>query len=620
MSSPSRLVPLCAGLALGSAATWAFLHLHPIPPTAASALPAPRSSLPAGFPAPPPPPPRLADPEATTALDAFLALPALGDDATESAAIERADRLRALLTLLPSDNLAQLLAATADRRGRPEDRLRRIAFDAWAELAAPAAARWAAALETSSAIDATTRAWLTAQAVITWSRSDLDAAYAWAAALPADLARHVCGELLADLAATDPRRALALARSGDADLFTAVKAGLFHVWLAHDPAAAFATLGEDVFSQTGDASRGLPRDFARWAARDPQAALIWFNSHASAHASQLVDLLDKCADCDPPINFAPFADTLTEFARKNPGDGSLGYFFRNWLGQDSTVALRWLDTLPDAAVRAAVLAYSVRIESTNHPERALGLILLLPPGDARDQAYTRLFALWSLRSPDAALAWLENPASGPLADSPAAQIARAEALPLRSPEAALELWGKLASDDDRRQAAPGLARNWAISEPDAAAAWLFTQIPEGLNFDEASTAALSPAESEAMSSLLEPYTSHFYFYSQASATWIARDPAGFVAWAESLPSATQQRSALSSLTWTKPSGMPAHFEDSPDPSARLAVVATLKTPDLRDALLRDSLAGWTSFDAVAARRWAASHGAESLLPAAKNAP
>jgi hypothetical protein len=77
-----------------------------------------------------------------------------------------------------------------------------------------------------------------ASAALTWGETTFDPAYAWASALPdtklgADLAR----ELLAQLAATDPTRALALARAAGDEFFKASQQALFTAWAEKDPAA-----------------------------------------------------------------------------------------------------------------------------------------------------------------------------------------------------------------------------------------------------------------------------------------------------------------------------------------------------------------------------------------------
>ena len=237
MLSASRLVPLCAGLALGSAATWTLLNLHS-PPPATAALPLPGSSRPAAFPAPPPPPPRLAGTKATTALDAYLALPPLSDKAPAAELVARTGELRVLLTRLPVSLFERLLSALASRTGSAEARLRLLAFEVWTEHDAPAAARWAVALVPGESIDAPTRARYATTAALAWGATTFEPAYAWATTLPdiklgADLAR----ELLAHLAATDPTRALALARAAGDEFFKASQQALFTAWAEKDPAA-----------------------------------------------------------------------------------------------------------------------------------------------------------------------------------------------------------------------------------------------------------------------------------------------------------------------------------------------------------------------------------------------
>ena len=222
---------------------------------------------------------------------------------------------------------------------------------------------------------------------------------------------------------------------------------------------------------------------------------------------------------------------------------------------------------------------------------------------------------WSERDPDIALAWLDTPAGDALADSPAAQAALVGALAQQDPAAALARWQTLASAELRRVTAAAIARSWAHSEPDAATAWLFAQIPEGPHLDDRETRSRMPAvQNSAETARTHEHWTQLLAFKQTSSAWIARDPAGYLAWAETRPSPTQQRAALFALAWPD---HPAAEAEIPDPRARLALLSTLRDADIRRSLQRGYLAKWNEIDPASARRWATEHAATDLLPAPK---
>ncbi len=624
MKRPSGLVPLGLGLMLGASGALALRSIFPsAPPDAKASSSAAEAahriadaSTIGAFSA------RLSSSEADAALDAFLALAPLASDASELEITERALRLRALLTLLPVEHIARLLAITADRGGEPEARLRRLAFTAWTELDAPAAARWAAALGTDSpdsGIDAESRAHFAAEAALAWARDDFAAAFAWAAADPAPaVSLAVRAELLAALAATSPERALSLAREGGLDLFAAARDRIFDAWLDQDPAGAFTALGTDVFSEQSPRRRELPLALARWAARDMDSAFAWFDAQGLGRSLKesglLTSLVRTLAAQEPPPDFPRLAALLVTRAERGLGRDELGHLLREWMPRDSAAASAWLDRLPGAALRAEVLKTASFADGAD-PGQALAFARRLPEGPDREKAIADILSYWSERDPKEALAWLDSPAGADLVASPAAQAALVGALAQTDPSAALARWSALESEAARISASSTLARAWARAEPDAATAWLFAQLPEGPHIDDrAAFAALSPEENIAAGLRFEKHFHQLLAFKETSSAWIAQDPAGYLSWAESLPSATQRQAALYPLSWPE---QPAATADIPVPESRLALLSSIKDQAARDGMMRAYLAKWLETDQPAARRWVATHAAQNLLPAPK---
>src|SRR5690606_14903740 len=135
---------------------------------------------------------------------------------------------------LPDDRLEPLLAGLAPRTGGPETGLGRLIFDIWTERAAPAAAHWALAIT-----DKQQRNNHLAAATGAWARTDFDAPYAWSTGLTdSDLADHLAGGLLTQLAATNPRRAIELANARGDTFLTSKRIELFKVWAKTNPSDA----------------------------------------------------------------------------------------------------------------------------------------------------------------------------------------------------------------------------------------------------------------------------------------------------------------------------------------------------------------------------------------------
>ncbi len=623
MKRPTSLLPLGLGLVLGASGVLVYRALPPSPALDAAhrshARSVPES---AGNSFSPARLKRLSATEADAALDAYLALAPLASDASELDIAERALRLRSLLTLLPVEHTARLLAGTSDRGGEPEARLRRLAFTAWTELDAPAAARWAAALGTDSpdsGIDAESRARLVTEATLAWARDDFAAAYAWAAANPAPaVSVALRADLLAALAATAPERALALARDGGLYLFNAAGDRIFDAWLDQDPAAAFAALGTEVFSEQSPRRRWLPLALARWAARDMDSAFAWLDAQGLGRTHNesglLISLVRTLAAQEPPPDFSRLAALLATRADQGLGRDELGHLLREWMPRDSAAASAWLDQLPDATLRAEVLK-TASFAAGADPDQAIAFARRLPEGPDREKTIADILSFWSERDPAAALAWLDSPDAADLAASPAAQAALVGALAQTDPSAALARWNTLESEAARRAASSALARAWARAEPDAATAWLFAQIPEGPHPDDrAAFAALSPEENIAAGQRFEKHFQQLIAFKETSSAWIAQDPESYLAWAESLPSATQRQTALYSLAWSE---QPSASANQPAPGTRLALLSSIKDQAARDAMMRAYLAKWLETDQPAARRWVTTHAAQNLLPAPK---
>ncbi|MEY4489404.1 MAG: hypothetical protein RIQ79_1912 [Verrucomicrobiota bacterium] len=623
MSSPARLLPLCLGLAVGASASWV---LRPLvrPPAPAPAPPPISASPPPSALRPFSPsallllPPRLAGPDADAALDSYLALPPLAAKAPRADIAERSGRLRALLTLLPTSSLDRLFAALATRTGDAEGQLRRLAFDVWVERDAPAAALWAAALVPGEAINAQARSRYLTQAARAWARRDFDSAYTWASTLPdSALRKSVSGDLLARLAATDPTRALALARAGGEEFLAATQRDIFNAWAKNNPSAAILALGAPLLADNQGRWR-VAEMLGKWAVSDPQAAFAWLDTQSGLDPDTLRNtlwsLVNQVANNDKTSDLRPFADVLATRAQAGQGQRQLSDLLRSWSARDTPAALAWLDSIPDVALRNDLLAEAASNYSSDAPEKSIPLALRLPPGPLRDNALANTLGHWADDNPDAALAWLrahDDPSLTAVAERIQGQLLGK--LAANDPAAALARWQNLPANEARITAAPGIAKAWAKSDPAAAARWISAQLPELPNIGPADFGKLSPKEQADLQQKFMSYQGHFEVLQSTLSTWSRTDPAAAVAWAEGLTSPMLKEGLLMNMAQS----YGPYDADTPDRAVRADQIAAITEPAIRDRVLAPHLENWLRSDLKAAREWIDTHDALSPEKAAE---
>ncbi len=427
MGSASRLLPLCAGLALGSGAAWAFLHLHSTA-VVSSSRPGPNTSPPAAFSSLPPPSTRLSDSEATAALDAYLALPPLASRAPAAELNPRLHRLRSLLSILPASHLERLLSSLALRPGDAEGRLRTVAFTAWAEYAAPAAARWALALAPGEALDAKTRANYLQTAAKIWAETDFDTAYAWVNELadPA-LATDLAGQLLAILIATDPARALALAHARGDAFYAAHREALCKAWTKIDPGAAVRTFISEFYDRPND--EVIRGSVSAWLKREPAAALDWIMSlrdeHLDTYQGFMPFILERAATYNSAAGHA-LADLLLTYPEPRPDranySSTLARVVRAWSNGDPKAALDWLQGRPLDEARTQMVESTLEKLVYRHSPDFLAALHLLPEGAARNRYLVDYVTGLADTDPASALDWLAaNPSAEVAAVAPLVQ-------------------------------------------------------------------------------------------------------------------------------------------------------------------------------------------------------
>ncbi|EIP97522.1 hypothetical protein OpiT1DRAFT_01963 [Opitutaceae bacterium TAV1] len=304
---------------------------------------------------------------------------------------------------------------------------------------------------------------------------------------------EIAAEILAHLAATSPRQALALLDTSPGDRRDALIA-MTKAWVRHDPAAAIAHVDALPRSKLNNELRDLL--LQTWSDTDPGAA-------AEAIASLPV-------------------------TRENR------YLFRqiiaNWLKDSPDESVRWLQsqTAPDPlVVQAAIEALA-----DTHP--ALAARLLGNPGLDEHHA-RRIAAAWAQTDPAAAIAWLKsqplNPSVLGAMETCAAALARKD-LP-----AALALLQNLPGDARADLIAAAIAP--AIQPPEKALQWLLAQpdspVTRDAIFDTLDRASPgSPKDMLALLGQLPPGPLRTSIHNQLARLWFAQNPADAVRWATGL--------------------------------------------------------------------------------------
>ena len=629
MNSVRSFLPLLVGLALGAGGAGIVRR----------ELSASRSSVTLSVPSPSSPAPsaaasipsgslllasvRLAPADAETALDAWLALGAPDSGAPAADYATQVAELRALLAVLPDSLFPRLLSALIDRPGEDARRLRQIAFDIWTERAPADAARWIIATSTGPNLDARARVRLGRQALAAWGRADFDAALAWARTLPdSDFSHALFTALLAQLAATDPHRALELARAQGPDLVRASQNQLLLAWSETDPAAALATLGP-LLLDTDPNSRALANALARWMDRDAASAFAWIMAQppppggSDSYHSWQRDALRVAAYSLSDLR--PVADALLPHLASTTVPDQLSDLLSRWTAKDPAAALAWARANLDPTRDADLLLRGIPShDELAHPEHYLPLALLLPPGPARDTKLAELLANVARGDPDAASAWLlahHDPSLAPVADR--LQGALLGTLAATDPAAALAGWQNLPPGEARLLAAPKLASSWATKDPAAATRWLFDQLPPlpayANDADTYLTWPWSPDAKTKLGQSIPEYLPHLETYEYSLATWYQRDPLGALAWGQSLPDpAWRQKTVRGMLNLSAP----WDYSDPPEPVARADTLAKIPDPALRADALARHLKNWLRADVRLAREWIESHDALSPEQAA----
>ncbi len=626
MSVLSLAVPLFFGIALGCGVTWALRSAN----ATSTATVTIAGSGPSSRPDPFAPPPRLTGPEASSALEAYLALAPLADKAPATELRARRALLRVLLTRLPVSHFERLLSALTSRAGRAEAELRNLAFQVWTEHDAPAAARWAIALAPGDGIDAAICACYAATAVLAWSETAFDAAYAWASTLPdSKLGADLAHQLLAQLAATDPVHALELARAAGEEFFKFSQQALFTAWAAKNPAAALQALGPGLL-EAPKIPEPLFAALGQWFARDSAAAFAWILAQPPRDGDTYNTLFYSAFSRlgRDPATARVGASMLLAHAELTDQVGALRSLTGSWARTDAHAALAWLDTMPDTNTRNHLIESCLMSSYGLTTEDFLAFALRLPESPDRDEKISGQINNWARSDPDAALAWLTAHDSPGLASVAAGvQGSLLARLAETDPSAALAKWQSLPPGLDQAAATGPLATAWAKTDPIAASAWLTAQLSSipsaaqknkavvglGSAWSQTDPIAATRWMTDQLATLpATPDASGIdqtrYAYAHLIARLASTDLPAVLKLAETVTDPELRTTVYNSLNYESYND-PA--ESNTSRATRAELIATIPDESSRTPVLTTFLDVWLRRDFHAARAWIESHDAVS---------
>jgi hypothetical protein len=397
-----------------------------------------------------------------------------------------------------------------------------------------------------------------------WLKKDFSAAKAWVEGLPADswFRKGLLPSLAFDMAQKDPVAALNLARSLSGVERESFLSGAIDGWSLKDADAAIAYVGQLPASQNkisiiesmigtlasknpdkainllaaippGDVqNQALSKIANAWAQSDPKAAIDWANQQTNPElksqilegvisgmakkdpnaALELAQLLTKGDDSRENISniLSDLAESdpkgAVDYAMNLPSSKNRNMMIGNLAGQWITVdpegALGWYASLTDPNLKGRVAVSMIVNLSPVDPDRAINLLVAMPPGDAQNEALSTIGYYWDRTDQNAALDWanqqidpevksriLEGVIAGMSAKNPNSAFQLAQSLPAGNsrnksinlslgsmaqsdPQSAIGLASGIADADLRSKAQQNIVLIWKRRDPAAATQWV----------------------------------------------------------------------------------------------------------------------------------------------------
>ena len=403
----------------------------------------------------PAPQPRVASPHAPVPARTVSPTPEAVSPAQILDIPEGFERDLAIYDLLRGTDANGIEALLEEAEALDPDFPRGIIYRRYVEIAPRAALNHILSNETNAKL-------LIEWGVVSWGRSDLDAAVAFADTLAEPLRTEAATSLLNSIqelsdarkdeiakrfslesqlsqaraiaeAATNPGAAWQRALSIEAE--PSRNDALWRIsqrWFSLDPAAALSALEAVSASQR---RTWLSQLLARWAATDREAALEWAISQPpSAKRTSLIGQVAAAAAKDSPVEMLELADTLDPRAKREVAQQVLSVWGRSepraalaalremndqrltqmtesslvhqWAESDPMAAFDWARTQRASESRTQALSTALLRVARSDPVEALALAEDLDKS-ARSNAIDSVLRQWGRDNPRSAAAWLD---------------------------------------------------------------------------------------------------------------------------------------------------------------------------------------------------------------------
>ncbi|MGI9240234.1 MAG: hypothetical protein ACR2RV_05505 [Verrucomicrobiales bacterium] len=482
------------------------------------------------------------------------------------------------------------------------------------------------------------------QIVLLWCEEDPDAAVA-------ALRRHSSSNMgvlslaLAQISADDPAHALRLLEEHHlvADQFyRPVFAALAAEDLenAAQLAAALTTIEDPQrianSSERGRRAAALAAVASEWAREDGAGAIAWLRGLPDADGPAVRSVMNNLAGIWSQADPRGFLHNLELF----PSPDSDDRFYAaqaaaTWWLSDPAAAMDWIDTAVDDAGLAVQMRTAIVNMAANKDDLATAFEMLeeLPASDGLPSVLATISAKAIVSDPDGTIDWLtafEDPDSREAAArhaafelaqlDPAACIEHFDALAsmLTRPEGnhfGYQVWDELIPHllsqgggvatgwiDElptalRADALKSLAKNWASSDPRAAAEYIASQTDSESQVRASQEvvrqwARYDPAGAADWAAGLAEGQNREFIFKNISSHWSAADPVASAEWISGLPDSSSRDAALVAF---------ASNTAVSDPAASLRMANSITDPEKRGEAMAGTLAIWRRSDQGSAR-------------------
>jgi hypothetical protein len=365
-----------------------------------------------------------------------------------------------------------------------------------------------------------------------------------------------------------------------------------------------------------------------WASTDLDSARQWITTHCTGLEQQrlLGAVFSSAAQSDPDrvmkeMDRLPYwqqrrvrAQMLEQMAENDPlravdlalqpraagrSPWDLGSVLHVWLEQDSPAALAWLKSQPEELRNRQTVRRAIVNAARSAPEAARELISLLPPGQAREQAYEGAFWQMADSDPEALQRWLAAQPEG--RESRSARLALARSLAAAEPARAIQLLeGLKGLSGGEHSAFNSVAQEYAQQDAQAAVAWA-QKLSDPQSRKQALLGAVAgwamkqPTEAAAFVSALPSGEGKSQAVGQVAQWWARADPEAALKWLGQVPNVTAQQEALKRVLDSEAIQFAGQAAE---------VIASLPASPAKLELFGKLAENWARFNSEGALAWA----------------